>query len=60
MVNLKEFVIPAIDLKDGKVVRLEEGDFSRAKKYGDDPSSVAKLFDSLGFRRLHVVDLAVR
>ncbi len=57
MVNLKEFIIPAIDLRDGKVVRLEKGDFSRVKKYKDDPSSVAKLFDSVGFKRLHVVDL---
>ncbi len=57
MVNLKEFIIPAIDLKDGKVVRLEKGDFSKVKKYRDDPSSVAELFDSVGFKRLHVVDL---
>ncbi len=57
MVNLKEFIIPAIDLKDGKVVRLEKGDFSKVKKYKDDPSSVAELFDSVGFKRLHVVDL---
>ena len=57
MVNLREFIIPAIDLKDGKVVRLEKGDFSKVKKYRDDPSSVAELFDSSGFKRLHVVDL---
>ncbi len=57
MVNLREFIIPAIDLKDGKVVRLEKGDFSKVKKYKDDPSSVAQLFDSVGFKRLHIVDL---
>ena len=57
MVSLREFVIPAIDLKDGKVVRLYKGDYSKITVYGENPVEVAKYFDSLGFKRIHVVDL---
>ena len=50
-------IIPAIDIIDGKCVRLTQGDFTRKKIYADDPVKVAKQFESLGLRRLHIVDL---
>ncbi len=50
-------LIPAIDIIDGKCVRLTKGDYDQKKVYNDDPVEVAKQFESLGFRRLHVVDL---
>ncbi|MCD7774554.1 MAG: 1-(5-phosphoribosyl)-5-[(5-phosphoribosylamino)methylideneamino]imidazole-4-carboxamide isomerase [Clostridiales bacterium] len=50
-------IFPAIDLRDGKVVRLTEGDYGRMKTYGDSPVETAKMFESLGAKHLHVVDL---
>ncbi|MGI8943073.1 MAG: 1-(5-phosphoribosyl)-5-[(5-phosphoribosylamino)methylideneamino]imidazole-4-carboxamide isomerase [Qipengyuania sp.] len=50
-------VFPAIDLKDGKVVRLAEGDMARATVYGEDPVAQALLFAEAGAEHLHVVDL---
>jgi phosphoribosylformimino-5-aminoimidazole carboxamide ribotide isomerase len=50
-------VFPAIDLKDGKVVRLAEGDMERATIYGDDPAAQALAFAEAGADHLHVVDL---
>src|SRR5690242_14788306 len=50
-------VFPAIDLKDGQVVRLAEGDMARATVYGDDPAAQALLFADAGAEHLHVVDL---
>ena len=50
-------LIPAIDLKGGKVVRLFQGDFSKEKVYGDDPLAYAKHFAKVGAKRLHIVDL---
>jgi len=50
-------VFPAIDLKNGEVVRLAEGDMDRATVYGDDPAAQAKLFADAGAQHLHVVDL---
>lgn len=50
-------VFPAIDLKDGQVVRLAEGDMDRATVYGDDPAAQALLFAEAGAQHLHVVDL---
>ena len=50
-------LIPAIDLIDGKVVRLTEGDYSQKKIYADDPLDMAKQFEEAGIRRLHLVDL---
>jgi phosphoribosylformimino-5-aminoimidazole carboxamide ribotide isomerase len=50
-------LIPAIDLKGGKVVRLFQGDFSKEKVYGDDPLAYAKHFAMVGAKRLHLVDL---
>ena len=50
-------VFPAIDLKNGQVVRLAEGDMDRATVYGDDPAAQALLFAEAGAEYLHVVDL---
>lgn len=50
-------VFPAIDLKNGQVVRLAEGDMNRATVYGDDPAAQAMLFADAGADYLHVVDL---
>ena len=50
-------VIPAIDLRDGKCVRLRQGDFSQETIYGDDPVLVARRWRDAGARLLHVVDL---
>ena len=50
-------LIPAIDLIDGKCVRLTQGDYSSKKTYNEDPLEVAKMFEDCGIRRLHVVDL---
>jgi phosphoribosylformimino-5-aminoimidazole carboxamide ribotide isomerase len=50
-------VIPAIDLRNGRCVRLVQGDPGRETVYSDDPLSVARLFESLGARLIHVVDL---
>ena len=50
-------VFPAIDLKGGQVVRLAEGDMTRATIYGDDPAAQAVLFAQAGATHLHVVDL---
>ena len=50
-------VFPAIDLKQGQVVRLAEGDMARATVYGDDPAAQAVMFAEAGAQFLHVVDL---
>ncbi len=50
-------VIPAIDLKDGKVARLTRGDFKFEKIYSDDPIGTAKKWEAAGARRIHLVDL---
>jgi phosphoribosylformimino-5-aminoimidazole carboxamide ribotide isomerase len=50
-------LIPAIDIINGKCVRLTKGDYSQKTVYRDSPTDVAKEFEDLGFRRLHVVDL---
>lgn len=48
---------PAIDLRDGRVVRLLQGDYDRQTTYGDDPVAVAESFAAQGARWIHVVDL---
>jgi len=48
---------PAIDLKDGEAVRLEQGDMARATTFNRDPASQARTFAGAGFTWLHVVDL---
>ncbi len=50
-------VIPAIDLKEGRCVRLVQGDFGRATVYADDPAAMASVWKQRGAERLHVVDL---
>lgn len=50
-------LIPAIDIIDGKCVRLTKGDYDQKKVYNENPVKVAQHFESLGFKRLHVVDL---
>ena len=50
-------IIPAIDLIDGKCVRLSQGDYSQKTVYNENPLEVAKMFADAGIRRLHLVDL---
>jgi len=50
-------IIPAIDLKDGHCVRLEQGDMRKVTVFSEDPSSMAAQWAERGARRLHVVDL---
>ena len=50
-------LIPAIDIIDGKCVRLSQGDYDTKNVYNENPLEVAKEFEANGIRRLHVVDL---
>jgi phosphoribosylformimino-5-aminoimidazole carboxamide ribotide isomerase len=50
-------IIPAIDIIDGKCVRLTQGDYEQKKIYNERPLEVAKQFEDAGLRRLHLVDL---
>src|SRR6476659_4187199 len=50
-------IIPAIDLKDGRCVRLKQGDMSTATVFSDDPVAMAKHWKAQGAKRLHIVDL---
>ena len=50
-------IIPAIDLKEGRCVRLAQGDFRRVTVYSDDPIEIAKKWQENGAERIHVVDL---
>ena len=50
-------IIPAIDLKDGKCVRLKQGVMESATVFSDDPGATAERWLKLGARRLHVIDL---
>jgi len=50
-------IFPAIDLKDGKAVRLTKGAMESAKVYSDEPAELAKAFEAMGAKWLHVVDL---
>ncbi len=50
-------LIPAIDLKDGKCVRLKQGDMNDSTAFGDDPAAMARRWLAAGARRLHLVDL---
>ena len=54
---IKNFLIPAIDLKEGKIVRLFKGEFEKVKVYPKSPEDMAKFFSDIGFKKLHVVDL---
>src|SRR4029450_2197167 len=48
---------PAIDLKDGRCVRLKRGEMAEATVFNDDPAAQARIFASQGFSHLHIVDL---
>jgi phosphoribosylformimino-5-aminoimidazole carboxamide ribotide isomerase len=50
-------IIPAIDIIDGKCVRLTQGDYNQKKIYNESPTEVAKSFENAGIKRLHLVDL---
>ncbi|GHT73631.1 1-(5-phosphoribosyl)-5-[(5-phosphoribosylamino) methylideneamino] imidazole-4-carboxamide isomerase [Bacteroidia bacterium] len=50
-------IIPAIDILEGKAVRLSQGDYNQKTVYGDDPLEIAKRFEDHGISRLHLVDL---
>lgn len=50
-------IIPAIDIIEGKCVRLTKGDYNRKKIYNENPLEVAKMFEAEGIKRLHLVDL---
>ncbi len=50
-------IIPAIDLIDGRCVRLAQGDFARKKIYNENPLEAARKFEDAGLKRLHIVDL---
>ena len=50
-------IIPAIDIIDGKCVRLTQGDYNQKKEYSDNPLEVAKAFEGAGVEHLHLVDL---
>lgn len=51
------YVIPAIDIIEGKCVRLTQGDYAQKKVYNEDPLEVARAFEDAGLERLHLVDL---
>lgn len=53
----KKIIIPAIDLINGKVVRLYQGDYSKVTDYAQSPIEVAKIFEQCGAERIHIVDL---
>src|SRR3989344_3649447 len=50
-------IIPAIDIKNGKCVRLTQGDFKSEKVYSEDPVAIAKQWEEQGAQMLHIVDL---
>ena len=50
-------LIPAIDIIEGKCVRLAQGDYNRSKEYSSNPLEIAKSFEGAGVKRLHLVDL---
>ena len=50
-------IIPAIDIIDGKCVRLSQGDYGQKIIYNENPLEVARMFEDAGLKRLHLVDL---
>ena len=50
-------IVPALDIIDGKCVRLFKGDYSKKTVYNNDPEDLAKFFLNNGFELLHMVDL---
>ena len=57
MTSKKIEIIPAIDIIDGKCVRLSQGDYKQKTVYNENPLEVAKMFEDAGISRLHLVDL---
>ena len=57
IVNRQFEIIPAIDIIDGKCVRLTQGDYAQKKIYNENPLEVALEFEDIGIKRLHLVDL---
>ena len=55
--NKRIEIIPAIDIIEGKCVRLSQGDYNQKTVYNENPLEVAKMFEAAGIRRLHLVDL---
>jgi phosphoribosylformimino-5-aminoimidazole carboxamide ribotide isomerase len=55
--SAKTIIIPAIDLMDGRCVRLTQGDYGQKKEYSADPLDMAMQYEDAGITRLHVVDL---
>ena len=55
--NKKIEIIPAIDIIEGKCVRLSQGDYAQKTVYNENPLEVAKMFENAGINRLHLVDL---
>lgn len=51
------YIIPAIDIIEGKCVRLTQGDYAQKKIYNENPLEIAKQFEDAGLKRLHLVDL---
>ena len=54
---MKIEIIPAIDIIDGKCVRLSQGDYAQKTVYNENPLEIAKMFEAAGLKRLHLVDL---
>ena len=50
-------IIPAIDILNGECVRLSQGDYEKRQVYEKDPIQAAKVFERIGFNKLHIVDL---
>jgi phosphoribosylformimino-5-aminoimidazole carboxamide ribotide isomerase len=50
-------IIPAIDIINGRCVRLTQGDYAQKKEYAEDPLEIARKFEAAGIKRLHLVDL---
>jgi phosphoribosylformimino-5-aminoimidazole carboxamide ribotide isomerase len=50
-------IIPAIDIIDGKCVRLKQGDYTQKKVYNENPLDVARSFEDAGLTHLHLIDL---
>jgi phosphoribosylformimino-5-aminoimidazole carboxamide ribotide isomerase len=57
MAETDMILFPAIDLKDGRCVRLKQGEMAQATVFNDDPAAQARTFEQQGFRWLHIVDL---
>src|SRR5690242_8623709 len=55
--GFRGFIIPAIDIIEGKCVRLTQGDYEQKKIYNEHPLEVAKQFEDIGLKQLHLVDL---